>query len=181
MACKVPNAYRIGIDSDTLDYFELDIENVEEKYETPIKHLDALREDGEYHGGKEMIDYLEDKRIEINSVIAELDNNARFWVWIIEKLREQFPTRDYTRSVNIPEYVIPGSLQLFNDKVKEKGIAVAKVRLDKLQDNLSNISGFLFDRTNGVLQNGKQITIEKYDQIVAVVLTTCSCTYGGCN
>ncbi|MGA9845829.1 MAG: hypothetical protein WBQ25_26305 [Nitrososphaeraceae archaeon] len=169
MACKVPNAYRIGIDFDTLDYFELDIENVEEKYEAPRKHLDALKEGGEYYGeySKEMIDYVEDKRIEINSVIAELDDNARFWGWIIEKLREHFPTRDYTRSVNIPEYVIPESLQLFNDKVKEKGIAIAKEQLDKLQENLSNISGFLFDRTNTVLQNGKQITIEKYDQILA--------------
>ena len=71
MACKVPNAYRIGIDFDTLDYFELEIENVEEKYEAPTKHLDALKEGGEYYGeySKEMIDYVEDKRIEINSVI----------------------------------------------------------------------------------------------------------------
>ena len=109
MACKVPNAYRIGIDFDTLDYFELDIENVEEKYEAPRKHLDALKEGGEYYGeySKEMIDYVEDKRIEINSVIAELADNARFWGWIIEKLREHFPRRDYTRSVNIPEYVVP--------------------------------------------------------------------------
>ena len=53
--------------------------------------------------------------------------------------------------------------------MKEKGIAIAKERLDKLQENLSNISGFLFDRTNGVLQNGKQITIEKYDQILLIM------------
>ena len=60
---------------------------MEEKYEAPTKHLDALKEDGEYYGeySKEMIDYVEDKRIEINSVIAELDDNARFWGWIIEK------------------------------------------------------------------------------------------------
>lgn len=65
---------------------------MEEKYEAPTKHLDALKEDGEYYGeySKEMIDYVEDKRIEINSVIAELDDNARFWGGIIEMLREIF-------------------------------------------------------------------------------------------
>lgn len=168
MACKVHNAYRIGIDFDTLDYFELDIENVEEKYEAPTKHLDALKEDGEYYGeySKEMIHYVEDKRIEINSVIAELDDNARFWDWIIEKLREHFPTRNYNRSVDIPDYVVPRELQAFNDKVKEKGIAIVEERVYQLRRNLSVISGFLFDRTNDKLPDDKQLTMEKYDGIL---------------
>lgn len=139
-----------------------------EKYEAPTKHLIALKEDGEYYGeySKEMIDYVEDKRIEINSVIAELDDNARFWVWIIEKLREHFPRRNYNRSVDIPDYVVPRKLQVFNDKVKEKGIAIVQERVYQLRCNLSAISGFLFDRTNDKLPDDKQLTIEKYDRIL---------------
>jgi hypothetical protein len=35
---------------------------------------------------KEMVRYVEDKRIEINSIVEALNDNSRFWEWIIQKL-----------------------------------------------------------------------------------------------
>ena len=65
---------------------------------------------GEY--SDEILDYIKHKRIEINSVITALHDNARFWEWIIEKLRKQFHNRDYNRSVTAPKYeyalMLPG-------------------------------------------------------------------------
>jgi hypothetical protein len=101
------------------------------------------------------LDYLEENRIEINSIVSELNDNARFWNWIEEQLRDCFPERDFTRSVNIPDYVEPGPLQKLNDIIRQKGTAVLKLRKEELEDKLSNNNienAFLFDRTNEVQQ-----------------------------
>jgi hypothetical protein len=173
LATKVPGAYRIGIDFETLDDLGLDIEDVEEVYK-PGNHLKPLQEGGELADvyPQDWVDYIEDKRVEINSVVTELDDNAKFWEWIVQKLREQFDTRNYNRAVYIPEYVIPKCLESLNEKVKDKGIAILRERRKKLQERLSDIGpGFLFDRTDEALvkkgDNDDIITISKYEQTLA--------------
>jgi hypothetical protein len=101
------------------------------------------------------LNYLEEKRIEINSIVSELNDNARFWNWVEEQLRDCFPERDFMRSVNIPDYVEPEPLQKLNDIIRQKGTAVLKPRKEGLEDKLSNNNienAFLFDRTNKVQQ-----------------------------
>lgn len=44
----------------------------------------------EYNYIKLYLDYLEEKRIEINSIVSELNDNARFWNWIEGQLRDAF-------------------------------------------------------------------------------------------
>jgi hypothetical protein len=171
LATKVPRAYRIGIDFETLDDLGLDIEDVEEEYK-PGNHLKPLQEGGECADiyPEDWVDYVEYRRVEINSVVTELDDNAKFWEWIVQKLRDGFDTRNYNRAVDVPEYVMPKCLESLNDKVKEKGIAILKQRREKLQDRLSDIGpGFLFDRTDRALLNkGDDImTISKYEQTLA--------------
>lgn len=41
---------------------------------------------------QDWVDYVEDRRVEINSVVTELDDNAKFWEWIVQKLRDRFDT-----------------------------------------------------------------------------------------
>ena len=116
---------------------------------------------------QDWVDYVEDRRVEINSVVTELDDNAKFWEWIVQKLRDRFDTRNYNRAVDVPEYVMPKCLESLNEKVKEKGIAILKEQRLKLQNRLSDIGpGFLFDRTDRVLlkKRGKFMTISKYEQ-----------------
>ena len=173
LATKVPGAYRIGIDFETLNDLGLDIEDVEEEYK-PGNHLKPLQEDGELADvyPQDWVDYVEDRRVEINSVVTELDDNAKFWEWIVQKLREQFDRRNYNRAVDVPEYVMPKCLESLNDKVKEKGIAILKKPREKLQERLSDIGpGFLFDRTDKVLlkkgDDDDIMTISKYEQRLA--------------
>jgi hypothetical protein len=109
----------------------------------------------EYAYIKKNLTYLEEKRIEINSIVSELNDNARFWNWVEEQLRDCFSDRDFMRSVNIPDYVEPGPLHKLNDIIRQKGTAVLKPRKEELEDKLSNNNienAFLFDRTNEVQQ-----------------------------
>jgi hypothetical protein len=163
VAAKVACVYRVGIDFETLDDLELDIEHVEEVYE-PKTHLNTLKFGGEHADiyPDEMVDYVSQKRVEINSVITALDDNKKFWEWIVEKLRKQFHKRDYNRSVNIPEYVKPKCLEKLEDILKEKGTTILEIQREGLEKRLSNIkNGFLFDRTNKVLPD---YNIEKYEE-----------------
>jgi hypothetical protein len=118
-----------------------------------------------------MIDYVTDKRVEINSVIVQLDDNRRFWNWILDKLREEFSGRNYSRSVNTTnQNVIPTCLEELNNAVKDEDAVILEPHTDKLHDKLSNKQdGFLFDRTNEVLSNmeGKEeISIPQYQKTI---------------
>jgi hypothetical protein len=167
-------SYRIGIDFETLNDLGLDIEDVEEEYK-PGNHLKPLQEGGEYADvyPQDWVDYVQNRRVEINSVVTELDDNAKFWEWIVQKLRDRFDTRNYNRAVDVPEYVMPKYLESLTEEIKEKGIAILKQRREKLQERLSDIGpGFLFDRTDKVLlKKGDDdiMTISKYDLYLSYI------------
>jgi hypothetical protein len=136
-----------------------------------------LQQGGELSGlyPKEWIDYVTTKRVEINSVTEALNDNEKFWDWIVEKLRAKFTNWDYTRAVDVPEYVIPKPLELLNENLKKMGTAILRKRLEKFRENLSDIGpGLLFDRTDKVLQeqqtkqcNDNTMTISKYEKSIA--------------
>jgi hypothetical protein len=176
LAAKAPSAYRIGIDFETLRDLRIDIKDVEEEYR-PGNHLKPLQQGGELAGlcPKEWIDYITSKRIEINSVTEALNDNEKFWNWIVGKLRTRFTNWDYTRAVDIPEYVMPKPLELLNENFRKMGTVVLRKKQDKLRKNLLCIGpGLLFDRTDRVLQetkrgkeDGATMTINKYEQEIA--------------
>ena len=176
LAGKAPNAYRIGIDFETLKDLGLDIEDVQEEYK-PGSHLGPLEYGGEMYGvyPSEWVDYVRTKRVEINSVTEALDDNQKFWKWIVNKLRAKFTDWDYTRAVHIPEYVKPRTLESLNETVEKIGTAKLKERREELRDKLSDIGpGFLFDRTDKVLteqqlktgKGGPIMTIAKYEEAI---------------
>jgi hypothetical protein len=168
----IPGVKRIGVDFKTVDDLGLRAADVEEKYTPDKGHLKSLKKElaeltdlerrefgqgsdleKEYVNIQNNLGYLEEKRIEINSIVSELNDNARFWNWVEEQLRDCFPDRDFMRSVDIPDYVEPEPLQRLNDIIRQKGTAVLKPRKEELEDKLSynNIeNAFLFDRTNKV-------------------------------
>jgi hypothetical protein len=174
LAAKAPNAYRIGIDFGTLEDLRLDIKGVEEEYR-PGNHLEPLQQGGKLAAlyPQEWIDYIRTKRIEINSVTEELNDNEKFWNWIVNEFRTRFANWDYTRAVDIPEYVMPKPLQLLNENIEKAGTAILKKRVEKLKKRLSHIGpGLLFDRTDLVLReqatndNDDIMTIRKYEEAI---------------
>ncbi len=121
------------------------------------------------------IAYIATKRVEINSVTEALNDNQKFWDWIVEKLRAKFTDWDYTRAVHTPEYVKPKALELLNETVEKIGTAKLNKQREELRNKLSDIGpGFLFDRTDKVLQEqrlktgkGEPImTIAKYEEVI---------------
>ena len=51
------------------------------------------------------LEFLEENRIELNTIMTEI-GAKRFWNWMYAKIVETFPTRDYTRVIQVPPYKI---------------------------------------------------------------------------
>jgi hypothetical protein len=119
---------------------------VEETYKPIQKHIKPLQDwAGKIHDDllTEKIDYVRHKRIEIDRILAAVKNNARFWEFILDKLEERFPTRNYNRAIDVPEYVIPDCVVELNDIVREKATYILKEERSRIQKRFSNNSGFL--------------------------------------
>ena len=74
-----------------------------------MKHLEEFGNIDE-----DLLDYLEKTRIEIDSITAQV-GNQRFWNFIMDKLEKIFTTRDYTRAIDIPDYVAPKGIKEITD------------------------------------------------------------------
>lgn len=139
IAIKAPKDIpRIGIDFETLKYFgieESSLAELEENYEPPQSHLKSV----EKHVDNTLIDasseeslvltsniqYLRRRRIEIDSVIKYV-GVRRFWEFIIDRLKKEFPIKDYNRAINIPCSVVPESLEKLAEMVIRRVTKVLK-------------------------------------------------------
>lgn len=145
LARKVPGVYRIGIDFDTLDYFNLKREDVEEQYKAENNHLKPLSEMGPAEGEdrnifEKNLEYVTNYRIEIDSVLAEVGNTA-FWKYVIQNLTKQFPKRNYNRSIQVPKFVVPDVISEFLDKIKNKTSFTIKSEYELIKDELQHFEG----------------------------------------
>ncbi|HXX97994.1 MAG TPA: hypothetical protein VEL11_12860 [Candidatus Bathyarchaeia archaeon] len=146
IAKTVPSVYRIGIDFKTLDYLGIHPGIVEETYNPKPNHIKPLEDwanTKKDHLFSEEVDYVRRKRVEIDSVLARLNNNAKVWEFVRFKFQERFPTRNYNRAIDIPEYVIPDCVEELNDMVREKAVLVLKEERAKMEKRFSNNPGFL--------------------------------------
>ncbi len=142
LAKKVPEIPRIGIDFGTLTYFELNREDVEEEY-NPKDHFKALAELAEDDPVlEELLPYIENKRIEIDSVLAEV-GNERFWNFVLNKLRKLFPNRNYNRAMETPEDIIPEEIEDLIEALKKKCNEVAADKRNDIQTELGDFKGFI--------------------------------------
>ncbi len=128
---------RIGIDPDTLEYFELEREDVEEEYD-PKNHLTGIWN----FVSEEEFSYLSSKRIEINSIKTKVGTEA-FQKWIIHKIQELFPNRDYNRAIELGEAVLPDKLEDINTNITTKIQSYQKNKRDEIKATLNNIKGFI--------------------------------------
>ena len=121
---------RIGIDPDTLEYFKLERENVEEEY-NPKNHLTGICD----FVSEEESQYLRYKRIEINSIKTQVGTEA-FQKWIVHKIQEIFPTRDYNRAMELGEAVLPDKLEDINTTITTKIQCYQKNKCDENSGNI---------------------------------------------
>jgi hypothetical protein len=112
------DVYRIGVDFDTISELkdmypeleeELDIDKLQESYEPghSLKRLRELYNDGRFAKIKDgrvyskNLEYLEHNRIEIDSVQRAV-GYQKLWAFILKRLEEKFPERNYNRAIKIP-------------------------------------------------------------------------------
>jgi hypothetical protein len=154
LARDIRNIPRIGIDFETVDYDfkpKLKRENVEEDYDKPLDkrnhftNLQDLAEEGHLDPKIEgMLPYIRDKRIEIDSVLAEV-GNERFWIFCLDKLKGLWKNRNYNRAIVIPQDVIPEQIEEFIEDLKEKCNVVTADRRIEIEAALADIEGFIED------------------------------------
>ena len=148
-----------------------DISEVEEEYTPQNGHIDTLVVEGigdDLSGDSTLrnwIPYLNKKRIEIDSVLAKISSED-LWNYILEKLEEKFPYRNYNRSIDVDRCVMPFILEEFIDKIFDRIAEIQAPRRENIIHELENVEGFIED----VDEKGFEITedlrsvAEKYDK-----------------
>ncbi|MFY9872186.1 MAG: hypothetical protein WAK17_20950, partial [Candidatus Nitrosopolaris sp.] len=134
---KIPGVYRIGISFETVRYFNLNLEDVEEEYNAPSFDMDFSK------FATEELEYLKSKRIEIDSVMIAVNDNQKFWEYIVKKLEEQFPTRDYNRAIDIPEHVVPTTLEKLNEMVRILSTRLTRDKRNEISSKYHGYEGFI--------------------------------------
>ena len=158
IAKKLSKITRIGIDFDTIEHFGLNAEDVQEDYKPNEDHLKHLEEFGNID--EDLLDYLEKTRIEIDSITAQV-GNQRFWNFIMDKLEKIFTTRDYTRAIDIPDYIAPKGIKEITDALAKKGSQITENLRDEITKEMENVEGF---------KDTQQTQIEINDRIASKIL-----------
>jgi hypothetical protein len=168
---KIPNVYRIGISFETLRYFNLNLEDVEEEYNAPSFDMDFSK-----FATEEELKYLKTKRIEIDSVMITVNDNQKFWEYIIKKLEEQFPTRDYNRAIDIPEHVVPTTLEELNDMVRILSTRLTQDKRNEISSKYHDYEGFIDDVDEEEKANSEELknVIERDKKVMEPLLSKCS-------
>jgi hypothetical protein len=160
--------FRIGIDWETRDELkqmypehsgDLELDKVQEEYK-PGNSYKKLKSHAYWGKEERRIFYhnlwrLERWRIEIDSVQRAI-GYQKLWVYIIKKLGERFPERNYNRAVQLPRTILPDIYLQLGDLLNE----IMKPELDILKQeirrSLENFNGFLDN------VNDSEEAIEKY-------------------
>ena len=175
IARTLSDIYRIGIDFDTLEYFKLKEEDVQEEYAVDDKkkksmdHVketyDALKAKGPAPGQdseifNENLEYASKMRIEIDSIMVKVGNEP-FWNFLVAKLFEKFPKRNYNRSIEVPEFVMPDVVNEFVERIQDKMKEWLKSEYEGEKASLEHFNGMLVD-----VPGKKQEIVQRFKDIV---------------
>jgi hypothetical protein len=142
----------ITMDDNTLQYFGLakDKRIVVRATNTKlIEHIKEVMQNDERFADLD-IKFLDTSRIEINAVIAAV-GDVRFWKFILDKLQELYPTRNYNRAIELPSKdtdadetdlypnAMRGLIRHFRGLVRD---AVEEIE-EKIEKDQEEVTGFL--------------------------------------
>ena len=122
---------------------------------------------------KEELEYLKTKRIEIDSVMITVNDNQKFWEYVLKKLEDQFPTRDYNRAIDIPEHVVPTALEKLNDMVRILSTRLTQDKRNEISSKYQEYEGFIDDVDEEEKANSEELktVIEKDRQVMEPLLS----------
>ena len=67
--------------------------------------------------GVSYIEYLRDKRIELDTVVNVV-GAQKFWGWLQDRILKTFETRNYNRAITVPRYVPTPTMEEFQKRFK---------------------------------------------------------------
>jgi hypothetical protein len=149
IAYKVPSVPRIGIDFDTLDDLNISSKQLKElkqgEYYTPNEEHLRYAEDN-MDLDEDTFEFLKDRRIEINAV-KNVAGAEELWNWIISRIDEIYPNRNYNRAVRKPKphWFRPRELDELNELVDKRLTRALGPEIIRCEVELSNYQGFIDD------------------------------------
>jgi hypothetical protein len=131
---KKSGFFNLGIDPPLLEELGINIEDVEEEYNgLEGGHWKWLNENlADDDPDRKHLEYLKTKRVEIDSVIAAV-GAEKLWEAICARFEKAFPTRDYTRVIDMDALLTPPAPSTIEFEYDS-------VVVDKLNGHISNIT-----------------------------------------
>jgi hypothetical protein len=103
-------------------------------------------------GNIRFIDYLEEQRIELNTVLAIVKPRA-FWNWLRWKILKTWPSRNYLRGgLNLRDLIRTPTMNKFIDYCHEHTKTVASSQLQDARTEMYTVTG-MYDDTDGFEDN----------------------------
>jgi hypothetical protein len=152
IASEAKGVVWLGVNEKMLQYFGLDKQNKsvvvsynpKKKRIDPVKFRNLIESDERFRGLVE-IDFLKKNKIELDAILAAV-GSEELWKYLMEELKESYPTRDYNR-------VISSRPSLFNHYPKSIRNLVRYMRnyvdllisneREKIEAELKDVEGFI--------------------------------------
>jgi SMC interacting uncharacterized protein involved in chromosome segregation len=148
-----------------LDYFGLD--KYDPTLSVPMKSKTDVITPIEDLVSSDVLEFLKYKKVEIDSVLAAV-GNERFWEYLVKKLEEHYPTRNYTRVINpTPDasQYYPNVVYSLESTLKSYINLILKDEASTVENELEEVEGFIKDineRRHNI--NGRYRTITNKDE-----------------
>jgi Protein of unknown function C-terminus (DUF2399) len=136
---------RLGVDQEMLDYFGLDREDTTVSVPFSAK-IDIITRISDLVSA-DTLQFLKRRKIEIDAVLAAV-GSERFWEYLIHKLKDYYPTRDYTRVISpTPEVstYFPESIKDIQSRLGKYTDLILDDEEEKVTNELSGFEGFIED------------------------------------
>ncbi|MGB8935911.1 MAG: hypothetical protein WCC17_12480 [Candidatus Nitrosopolaris sp.] len=175
MASKVPEIPRIGIDERTFPYFRLLREALSIEGQQRLVNYEFL---DIFHNKTIDKEFVKKRRVEIDAVLEQV-GDERLWEYIMEKLIELYPTRNYNRVISMPsaETLYPRTVQSFLGYINFIANKITNDEERKIKNNLNEVKGMLdvsekdkeiIDNLNNLVSqdNGMKIIVSKITELL---------------
>jgi hypothetical protein len=155
----------ITMDDGTLEYFGLQKDNtivVNATNKKLLEHVQEIIEEDARFADLD-IDFLTTNRIEINAVIAQV-GDLRFWNFIMDKLQQIYPTRNYNRAIKLPSQDLgTDETDLYPNAIRKFILnIVVQTAVEEIEENIESeqesVTGFLEVETQK--QKNKELVIK---------------------
>jgi hypothetical protein len=142
----------LGIDDTVLEYFNLDRNDegiTAEATNTKILNFVKGVVSSDDRFGAVDTGFLETTRIEIDAILAQV-GAERFSNWIMERLKELYPTRNYNRAIELPakyseerNNLLPEDAKVLIEHIYETANTATEQTEKDIETEQENIEGFI--------------------------------------